>query len=167
MTPNIVVIAHDIRSCYNVGSLLRTCEGLGIHELFLTGHTPYPKAENDERLPHEAAKVDRQIEKTALGAQDSQNWQHEQDITALLDRLRSEGYKICALEQEDGSIPINLFKPPDKVALILGNEVKGLEKKILSVADFILEIPMYGKKESFNVIQAAAMALYAFRFISK
>lgn len=158
------MIAHDLRSAHNVGSLIRTCEGLGVEKIFFTGYTPYPHNAEDERLPHISRKIDRQIEKTALGAQDSLPWDSEENIGKVIERLSADGYIICALEQAEKSTPLNKFEAPDKVALIIGNEVQGLEKAILDKADKVLEIPMFGKKESFNAVQAAAMALYELRF---
>jgi len=162
----IVVIAHDLRSTHNVGSLLRTCEGLGVAHIFFTGYTPYPRAAADERLPHIADKLTRQIHKTALGAETLLPWSHETDLPQLLARLRANGYRLAALEQADTSIALPDFVPPSKIALLLGREVEGVEPELLAVCDVTLEIPMDGRKESFNVVQAAAMALYHCRFHS-
>lgn len=156
----IVLIAHNLRSSHNVGSLLRTADGLGIKMAYLTGYTPYPLAPNDARLPHIAAKVDKQIAKTALGAEKSQRWQHLDSITPVISDLRAQGYQIAALEQTVGSVPLPTFTPPDKIAVIVGREVEGLESEVLALCDLALEIPMFGQKESFNVVQAAAMVLY-------
>lgn len=160
----IVVIAHDIRSCHNVGSLLRTADGLGIETVFLTGYTPYPPLEaNDPRLPHLAAKIGRQIHKTALGAEASVDWQQVSDVTTVLSKLKTAGYRIVALEQTAGSIALPSYQPPAKIALLLGREVEGIASDLLSQVDDTVEIPMSGAKESFNVVQAAAMALYQLR----
>jgi tRNA G18 (ribose-2'-O)-methylase SpoU len=164
MEPEIVIIAHDLRSSHNVGSLIRTAEGLGVKEIILTGYTPYPMAKTDGRLPHIARRVDCQIKKTSLGAEKFISWRHISDLAQAVEGLSREGYVICALEQAPGSMEINKFKPPFKIALMVGNEVKGLSKDVLKMADHLLEIPMFGHKESFNVVQAAAMALYSFRF---
>lgn len=160
----IVVIAHDIRSCHNVGSLLRTADGLGIETVFLTGYTPYPPLEaNDPRLPHLAAKIGRQIHKTALGAEASVDWQQVSDVTTVLSKLKTAGYRIVALEQTTDSIALPSYQPPAKIALLLGREVEGIASDLLSQVDDTVEIPMSGAKESFNVVQAAAMALYQLR----
>lgn len=164
MEPQIVLIAHDLRSSHNVGSLIRTAEGLGVKEIILSGYTPYPMAEADERLPHIAKRMDSQIKKTSLGAENFISWRHVPGLDKATEDLSRQGYVICALEQAPGSTYINKFEPPHKIALLLGNEVKGLSKESLDMADHVLEIPMFGRKESFNVVQAAAMALYAFRF---
>ncbi|HEX5456646.1 MAG TPA: TrmH family RNA methyltransferase [Candidatus Saccharimonadales bacterium] len=164
MRRNIVVIAHNLRSAHNVGSLIRTCEGLGVDKIFFTGYTPYPQKPRDVRLPHISRKIDKQIDKTALGAQDGLPWDSKEKIGGVIKALSEDGYTICALEQAEESTPLSEFDAPHKVALIIGNEVRGLEKEVLDKADTVLEIPMFGKKESFNAVQAAAMALYRMRF---
>lgn len=166
MDREIVVIAHDIRSTHNVGSLFRTCEGIGVSKLYLTGYTPYPLEKNDSRLPHIANKVNSQIEKTALGSESTMRWTRHAEIKEVLDGLRREKFKIIALEQTENSILLNEFSPPDKIALILGNEVDGIQKEVIKLADYSVEIPMQGEKESFNVVQAAAMALYSLRYLA-
>ena len=166
--PEIVLIAHNLRSCHNVGSLLRTADGLGVKEVILSGYTPYPHSgltnTDDDRLPHEAARLHKQIQKTALGAESSQAWKHVADVNEIIDELRSQGYQIAAIEQSDTSISLPEYTVSDKVALLVGREVEGVEPEILQQMDTILEIPMFGKKESFNVVQAAAMGLYHCRF---
>ncbi len=156
----VVLIAHNLRSCHNVGSLLRTAEGLGIEKVWLTGYTPYPLAEHDTRMPHLARKLHTQIHKTALGAEDMVAWEHEEYIESIVATLKRDGYEIVALEQTEASIPLPAFKPSHKTALIVGREVQGIEPELLALCDKIVEIPMHGKKESFNVAAAAAMALY-------
>jgi tRNA G18 (ribose-2'-O)-methylase SpoU len=117
-------------------------------------------------LPHLATKIDKQIAKTALGAEKSVDWQHSAGIGAVIKKLHSQGYKIAALEQAANSIKLPDFKPPSKLAIIVGREVEGIEPEVLALCDIILEIPMFGQKESFNVVQAAAMAMYHCRFNS-
>ena len=171
----IILIAHNLRSCHNVGSLLRTAEGLGIQEVILSGYTPYPFAlpstdglrrtsNSDHRLPHEAAKIARQINKTALGAETMIAWRHEPDVFAAIESLRADGWQIAALEQTETSRQLHEFKPTHKTVVLLGREVEGVEPEVLSACDVSLEIPMFGRKESFNVVQAAAMAMYQCRF---
>jgi len=157
---HIVLIAHNLRSCHNVGSLLRTAEGLGIEAVWFTGYTPYPGMVNDARMPHEVAKLAKQIHKTALGAEDYQTWFQRKDILPLIKELKTYGYKICALEQAEKSKLLDKYSTPDHLALIVGREVEGIEPEVLKVCDETIEIPMAGKKESFNVAVAAAMALY-------
>lgn len=158
------MIAHNLRSCHNVGSLLRTAEGLGVREVFLTGYTPYPLTPGDTRMPHLAAKLHRQITKTALGAESSQKWRHVDSVGDVLEKLQREGFTLAAVEQAGDSVRLPGYKPPQKIALLVGREVEGIEAEVLALCDTILEIPMYGQKESFNVVQAAAMSLYHCRF---
>jgi 23S rRNA (guanosine2251-2'-O)-methyltransferase len=163
---DIVLIAHNIRSTHNVGSLFRTADGLGISKLYLTGYTPYPISKNDSRLPHLAVKSYKQIAKTALGAEDSVAWEHCESINDTLAMLKKAGYAIYALEQTANSILLPGFKSPPKLALIVGREVEGIEEEVIAICDGAIEIPMFGKKESYNVSLAAAMAMYHCRFIS-
>lgn len=164
MSRSVIVVAHNLRSSHNVGSLLRTAEGLGVEQVYLTGYTPYPLNHNDVRLPHIAQKVHKQIQKTALGAESSQNWQYTDDVFSVIADLKSNGYMVAAVEQSATSQPLPGFQPADKIALVVGREVEGVEPEILELMDAHLEIPMFGSKESFNVVQAAAMALYHIRF---
>jgi 23S rRNA (guanosine2251-2'-O)-methyltransferase len=165
----IILIAHNIRSCHNVGSLIRTAEGLGIQEVILSGYTPYPLLpanQNDNRLPHEAVKISKQIYKTALGAEQTLAWRHEPDVIQAIDNLKSADWRIVAIEQADNSQVLPDYHPLQKVALLVGREVEGIEHEVLEICDDIVEIPMLGHKESYNVAQAAAMALYHCRFTS-
>lgn len=165
MKPSLVLIIHNIRSCHNVGSLLRTAEGIGVSKVYLTGITPYPLTNKDSRLPHIAQKLHKQIQKTALGAETTLDWEHEEDISGLIARLKTDGYVIGGLEQTANSTPLPEYRAPAKFALIVGNEVEGLDTQTLESCDVTLEIPMFGEKESYNVVQAAAMALYQVRFM--
>jgi tRNA G18 (ribose-2'-O)-methylase SpoU len=162
---SVVLIAHNLRSCHNVGSLLRTAEGLGVHKVFLTGYTPYPKYDGDPRLPHLANKIHKQITKTALGAEETQPWVHIEDINWLIEKLHDEGCTVAAIEQASNSISLPEYDAPQQIALLVGREVEGVEPEVLKLCDTILEIPMFGKKESFNVAQAAAMGMYQCTFV--
>jgi len=158
---SLIIIAHNLRSAHNIGSLLRTAEGLGVHQVILTGYTPFPPLPTgDPRLPHEQLKIGKLIQKTALGAESSQNWHRAEDISPVIEQLRADGYSIAALEQTPESIMLPTFQAPDKLAIILGREVEGMEPEVIAACDYALEIPMVGQKESFNVVQAAAMAMY-------
>lgn len=155
-----VLIAHDIRSTHNVGSLLRTSECLGVQRVYFTGYTPYPAVTHDERLPHITAKLTKQIEKTSLGTERLISWSHEPDVFALLATLKSDDFTLVALEQSPASIPLPSFKPPEKIALLIGREVEGIAPELLEMCDVAVEIPQFGRKESLNVVQATAIALY-------
>lgn len=158
-TPEVIVIAHDLRSNYNVGSILRTCDGLGVAKFVATGTTPFPRLKNDDRLPHVSKRADEQIAKTALGAEQSVKIQHG-DIFELINELKTQGIAIYGLEQANSSVSLSDFKPAGNFALIVGSEPVGINAKILTLCDQIIEIPMKGKKESFNVSVAAAIALW-------
>lgn len=154
----IVVIAHNIRSTHNVGSIFRTCEGFGVSKLILSGYTPYPKLPHDTRLPHIADKLTAQIHKTALGAEDMVPFEYQE--YPEVEKLREDGYSIVGLEQDKKSIKLPDYDPPAKLALLLGEEVDGLAPNLMAGCDQFIEIPMGGKKESFNVSVATGIALY-------
>jgi len=160
----LILVIHNVRSALNAGSMLRTADGLGVKEAWLTGYSPYPRQANDKRLPHMAAKAEAQIAKTALGAEKAVDWRQEDDIFAVIKRLKQQGYTVAGLEQTAESVKLTAFQAPPKLAVIVGREVEGLEKVVLEACDVVLEIPMYGKKESFNVAVAAAIALSWLRF---
>jgi 23S rRNA (guanosine2251-2'-O)-methyltransferase len=165
---DIILIAHNLRSCHNIGSLLRTAEGLGVKEVILSGYTPYPVQPSntaDPRLPHIANKLHKQIKKTALGAEESQPWRHIDELDEILPVLAADGYTLAAIEQAADSTKLPEYRPADKIALLVGREVEGVEPEVLANMNLTLEIPMFGDKESFNVVQAAAMALYHCRFM--
>lgn len=160
----IYVIAHDMRSAHNVGSLLRTAEGLGVNKIFLTGYTPYPKLPQDTRLPHIADKLSTRIYKTSLGAEHMVAWEYHPHVMDVLYKLKRQGVIIAALEQTDTATNLPDYMTSEPVAILLGTEVTGLPASLLAASDIHLVIPMLGQKESFNVVQAAAMALYHIRF---
>ncbi len=138
---------------------------MGVQHVYLTGYTPYPTEPNDERLPHLRDKISHQIDKTALGASQLVSWTHHTDVHALIQELKYSGYTVVALEQSAGSIALPTWLPPEKVVILLGREVEGIDKDLLELCDIVLEIPQFGRKESLNVVQAAAMALYQARFV--
>jgi len=156
----IIVVLDNVRSTHNVGSILRTADGLGVSKVVLTGYTPYPKVMNDERLPHEITKQTNAIKKTSLGAEATMDIERHEDISDVIDSLKKTQYTIVSLEQNKLSTPINKLMIPNKVALIVGNEINGVNERSLESSDFIVEIPMKGKKESFNVSVATGIALY-------
>lgn len=155
----IIVIAHNIRSTHNIGAVFRTCEGFGISKIIVSGYSPYPKINDDTRLPHISEKLTLQIHKTALGAETMVPFEY-QSIPDL-DSLKQQGYTIVGLEQDKRSIMLNKYNRPDKIALLLGEEVNGVTDDLRDKCDDLIEIPMVGKKESFNVSVATGIALYA------
>jgi tRNA G18 (ribose-2'-O)-methylase SpoU len=164
MKREIVLVIHDVRSAHNVGSLLRTADGLGINQVLISGYSPYPAQKKDARLPHISQKISRSIAKTSLSAETSVNWSHAEDPSDSLSRWSASGFVIAALEQTSRAINLNEFKPPSKIVLIVGNEVEGIDQLMLHQAEIHLQIPMLGNKESYNVSVAAAMALFYLRF---
>jgi tRNA G18 (ribose-2'-O)-methylase SpoU len=114
-----------------------------------------------------ARKIDSQIVKTALGAEKFVPWVHSNiTIENLLAGIKADGYELIALEQATSSTQLADYRPPMKVAILLGREVDGIDEQLLALCDKTVEIPMYGHKESYNVVQAAAMALYHCRFMT-
>lgn len=156
--PEIIVIVHNIRSTHNVGSIFRTSEGFGVSKIILSGYTPYPKMANDTRLPHIADKLTAQIHKTALGAEAMVPFSYEPEPD--FEGLKAENYTIVGLEQDAISVLLTDYRPPRKVALLLGEEVEGLTDELRAACDVLIEIPMQGRKESFNVSVATGIALY-------
>lgn len=144
----IFAILHNIRSCYNVGTIFRTADGIKLEKIFLTGYTPNPK-NNLEK-----------IKKTALGAEKFVKWEYKKNISQLIDELKKQRIKIVALETEKNALPYFKFKPTFPLAILVGNEIRGLHKTTLKKADCILKIPMFGKKESLNV--AVAFSIFAY-----
>lgn len=158
MKPSITLLLHNIRSTHNVGSIFRTADGFGVSRVILTGYTPYPHMSDDTRLPHLAQKLQKQIDKTALGATASVEFEyHDNPLTWL----SGNTLPVVGLEQSDRSVLINDFSSPEEFVLILGEEVHGIEPALLAACDYVVEIPMSGHKESFNVSVATGIALYA------
>jgi len=155
----IFLILHNIRSLYNVGAIFRTAEGLGVKKIYLTGYTPEPY--------DIFGKLRKDFAKTALGAEKYVEWKKQKNIFNLIKRLKKEKIQIIALEQSKKSLNLKKFSlgsrtSKSSIALILGNEVRGISKSVLKKSDVVVEIPMRGKKESLNVSVAAGIALWEF-----
>lgn len=144
----IVVVLDSIRSMNNVGSVFRTCDAFNVEKLYLCGITARP--------PH------KDIAKTALGATESVEWEYVDDVVTLANRLKSEGYTVILVEQIDESIMLDEFKFSDygKVALVVGNEVFGVDDRLLPLCDAAIEIPQFGTKHSLNVTIAAGIVIW-------
>ncbi len=152
MKSQLELILHNIRSNHNVGSIFRTADGAGISKLWLTGYTPAPL--------DQFKRVNNEIAKTALGAEQSLTWEKRENILELITDLKKQGYKIWALEQNEKSVDYREVKLVGKTALIVGNEVGGVEREILNLCDQITEIPMRGSKESLNVAVATGIVVF-------
>ena len=162
----VILVVHNIRSCYNVGALLRSAEGFGVARVILSGYTP--RVHDDSLLSHLREKLDREIHKTALGAEDMVKIYAFGDIFAELARLRDEGWQIVGLENNIVGVPLFSLGSPEcatalgsRVVLVLGEEVGGIDYALRDIIDLFVEIPMRGRKESFNVSVAAGVALFA------
>ena len=144
---SLVVIAHNIRSLHNVGAIFRTAEGVDIDKIYLTGYSGYPPR--------------KEISKVALGSEIRVPWEYIKDISTLIKKLKQQKYFIVALEQDKKSVDYKKFKPEGKkLALIIGNEVRGISKQLRNRADVILEIPMLGNRKSLNVSVAFGIAIF-------
>jgi tRNA G18 (ribose-2'-O)-methylase SpoU len=134
----IVIVLDDVRSLNNVGSAFRTSDAFALEKIYLCGITGTP--------PH------REINKTALGATESVDWEYQKDVIKLIVNLKAEGYKIIAIEQADESCYLDDFMPDNsKLALIFGNEVSGVTDGIIPLSDEVVEIRQYGTKHSLNI----------------
>ncbi len=142
---------------------MRSADCLGAVKIFLTGYSPYPPLKKDARLPHIRQRVANQISKTALGAENYIDWDYIEDIEDCLRLLKRDGYMIVALEQTTRARELTTFQSDKDIALIVGNEVDGLDDSVLDSIDSHLKIPMEGQKESLNVTVAAAIALHWLR----
>lgn len=142
------VLTDNVRSMHNIGSIFRTADAFLVDEIILGGISGRP--------PHP------EISKTALGAENSVKWRHVEDSFEELKSLQSEGWKICVLEQAIGSIPMGEFQTDGQEALVLvvGNEVSGVDQRIVDMADYVLEIPQYGTKHSLNVSVSAGIGMF-------
>lgn len=143
---NFYVICDSIRSLENIGSIFRTADAIGVDKIFLCGISGKP--------PH------HKISKTALGAEKTIPFEHCAQVGRLIDKLKKDKIKIIALEQDKKAILYTKLKPKFPLALIVGNEVKGISKKTLQKADSVIYLPMYGKKESLNVAVSFGIAGY-------
>lgn len=141
------VLVHNVRSIHNVGSIFRTSDAARIEHVHLTGFTGTPEHKD--------------LHKTALGAQDAVAWSHHEEPVPVIDELQEEGYTIAVLEQTSESTPTDEVSPDlYPLCLVVGNEVQGVDKTIVDVADRALEIPQYGAKISMNVGVAYGIAVY-------
>ncbi|MFA5799448.1 MAG: RNA methyltransferase [Candidatus Peribacteraceae bacterium] len=142
----VIIIAHNVRSLWNIGAFFRTADAFGVGHIHLTGYTACPPRE--------------EIHKTALGAEEWIPWSYERDPLKVIEARRKEGYEIVSLEISRKSVPLSSYKPRRPVCLIVGHEVTGVPKEIQQASDRVVHIPMRGKKESLNVSVALGIALY-------
>ncbi len=150
---NFCLILDDVRSMNNVGSAFRTADAFAVEKIYLCGITASP--------PH------REIEKTALGSTESVTWEYHENIIVLIEQLKSQNYEILAVEQVENSIKLNDFQPKNKqkYAFIFGNEVFGVNEKVVEMADKCIEIPQFGTKHSLNI--SVTVGIICWDFINK
>lgn len=144
----LVVVLDNIRSCNNIGSVFRTSDALLIEKIFLCGITATPP--NNE------------IRKTALDAEKSVEWEYVENTEDAVTKLQEKDYKVYAIEQVEDSILLPDFQPDekDKIAIVFGNEVKGVKQSVVNICDGSIEIPQFGTKHSFNISVSAGIVLW-------
>lgn len=144
----VVIVLDNIRSQNNVGSVFRTSDAFRIEKIFLCGITSTPE--------------NREVHKTALGAEDAVSWEYQKDTLAVVQQLKATGYQIFSVEQAENSISLENFNidPNQKYALIFGNEVKGVQQEVIDFSDGCIEIPQFGTKHSFNIAVTAGIVLW-------
>lgn len=141
----IRVLAHNIRSLWNVGSLFRTADAMDVEKIYLTGYTALPPR--------------REISKTAIGAEEWIAWEHAKNPFDVMTELQDKKWKIVALELTEEAVPLSSYTYSGDVCLVLGHEVTGVPEELLACCDETVYIPMHGKKESLNVAVATGIAL--------
>lgn len=144
----VVVVLDNIRSCHNIGSVFRTSDAMRVSRICLCGITATPP--------------NKEIHKAALDAEKSVVWVYEKDTVAMVSRLKEEGYRVYAVEQVEGSIMLPDFNPSpeEKLALVFGNEVNGVQQDVINICHGAIEIPQFGTKHSFNVAVSAGIVLW-------
>jgi len=142
----VIAVLENVRSAYNVGSVFRTADAFLLQSIYICGYTAKP--------PH------KEIKKTALGAEETVDWKHFSSLSLAIDALKLEGYKIYAVEQTVNSVSLESFVCPDKVAVVFGNEVTGVEQSTIALCDGTIEIPQLGMKHSLNISVAAGIVLW-------
>lgn len=143
----LVVIMDNIRSMHNIGSVFRTCDAFRAKEIILCGITASPP--------------DREIAKTALGATETVTWRYEKDAGIMVSKLKDEGYKVLAIEQCDNSLQLENYEPEhEKLAIVFGNEIKGVQQSVIDLCDACLEIPQFGTKHSLNISVSAGIVIW-------
>ena len=144
----LIIILDNIRSLNNIGSVFRTSDAFLIEKIYLCGITAKP--------PH------KDIHKTALGSTDSVTWEYIEDTLELVNKLKKENVEIASIEQADNAIMLNDFIPvkDKKLAVIFGNEVKGVQQEVVSNSDYCIEIPQYGTKHSLNISVSCGVVLW-------
>ena len=143
----IIVLLDDVRSLNNIGSVFRTCDAMRVKKIYLCGITGQP--------PH------REIRKTAIGASESVDWEHENNASEILKKYRDLGYETIAVEQTSSSVSLEKYQLNNKnILLVFGNEINGVSQKLVNLCDFSVEIPQWGTKHSMNISVSVGMVLW-------
>ena len=144
----VIVVLENIRSAYNVGSVFRTSDAFLVEAIYIIGYSAKP--------PH------KEIKKTALGAEETVDWKYFKTTAEAIEELRGKGFNVYAAEQAEGSYKLNAigFEPAEKIAVVFGNEVTGVEQSTIALCDGCLEIPQLGMKHSLNIATAAGVVLW-------
>lgn len=144
----LTIVVDNVRSMHNVGSIFRTSDAFLVEKIYLCGITPTP--------PH------REIQKTALGATESVDWQYAESTIEVVNQLKKEGWTVLALEQTTNSVMLDKLKieKGEKIAIVLGNEVEGIDQEVINLCDKAVEIPQFGTKHSFNVSVSCGIMLW-------
>lgn len=144
----VTIILDNIRSQNNVGSVFRTSDAFRLEKIYLCGITSTPE--------------NREVHKTALGAEDAVDWEYRKDTLAVVEHLKSEGYKVYSIEQAEHSTSLENFSisAGEKYALVFGNEVKGVQQEVINASDGCIEIPQFGTKHSFNISVTVGIVLW-------
>lgn len=173
----LTVVLDDVRSLYNVGSIFRTCDAFRVEAIYLCGITATPEpvlSDDGSTLLRDCTlKASQEIHKTALGAEESVAWRYFKDACQAIKHLKDSGVTVLAVEQCHDSTMLQDFLPeynapsgarqfPHRYAIILGNEVKGVQQDVVDLCDDCLEIPQYGTKHSLNVAVTAGIAIWHF-----
>ncbi len=162
MKTKVHILLPDIRSAYNVGSIFRSADCFGVEKIYLYGTTPTPV----DRFGKSNSGAQKEISKTALGAEKYIPWEYITSINKFLKKIKEENFIIVCIEQDKKSITLENFlknkklKKIENILIIFGNEIEGVEKEILKKTDYIVEIPMQGNKESLNVSVCAGLIMY-------
>lgn len=150
----LAALFHNVRSAYNVGAFLRSADGAGVSRLFFTGYTPLPV----DRF----GRAQKEVAKTALGAERFVRWEYAKDPRIVIERLRAQGWHIIGVEQDASAVDYRTLRPTGDTLFVFGSEVRGLSAALRRRCEALVEIPMRGRKESLNVSVAAGIIFYQF-----
>ena len=146
------ILLHNIRSSHNVGSIFRTADAAGVRQVYLSGYTPTPE--------DKFGRMQKDIAKTALGAESFVPWRYSKEPSGILRQLRADGWQIVGVELDARATDYRKFRRKNNVLYVFGNEVRGLSPAMRRACDSLIEIPMRGKKESLNVAVTAGIILF-------